>query len=119
MCILGRVSHSAGLSDYRAALRTPGAGLPAVMSVLARMPIAMVGLSLLLYVQRQTGSFAIAGMVSAGTLVGVAVGSVIQGRIMDRLGPTRPLLITAGFFLVAVVAVVMAVQARLATPVMV
>jgi MFS family permease len=75
------------------------------------MPIAMVGLSLLLYVQRETGSFTIAGVVSAGSLVGVAIGSVGQGRIMDRRGPTRPLLIAAALFVVSVVAVIVAVEA--------
>jgi len=104
------VSHSARLSDYRTALTTPGAGVPALMSVLGRMPIAMVGLSLLLYVQRETGSFAVAGLVSAGSLVGVATGAVVQGRIMDRRGPTRPLLAIVGLFAAAVVAVVIAVE---------
>lgn len=104
------MSHSARFADYRAALTTPGARMPVLTSLLARMPIAMVGLSLLLYVQRETGSFAIAGLVSAGSLVGVAVGSVAQGRIMDRLGPTRPLLITVGVFVVAVTAVIFAVE---------
>jgi MFS family permease len=74
------------------------------------MPIAMVGLSLLLYVQRETGSFAIAGVVSAGSLVGVAIGSVGQGRIMDRRGPTRPLLVASALFVLAVVAVTIAVE---------
>jgi MFS family permease len=89
------------------------------MSLLARMPIAMVGLSLLLYVQRETGSFAIAGLVSAGSLVGVAVGAVVQGRIMDRRGPTKPLLITVVLFAGAVVAVLMAVESHQSTMVMV
>jgi MFS family permease len=75
------------------------------------MPIAMVGLSLLLYVQRETGSFTIAGVVSAGSLVGVAIGSVGQGRIMDRRGPTRPLLIASALFVVSVIAVIVAVEA--------
>ncbi|WP_414638469.1 MFS transporter [Actinophytocola sp.] len=113
------MSHSARLSDYRAALTTPGAGVPAIFSVLARMPIAMVGLSLLLYVQRETGSFAIAGLVSAGSLVGVAAGAVIQGRIMDRRGPTGPLLVTTGLFVVAVVGVVLAVETGRPTAVIV
>ena len=106
------MSHSARLSDYRAALTTPGAGWPVLTSLLARMPIAMIGLSLLLFVQRETGSFAVAGAVSAGSLVGVAVGAVAQGRIMDRLGPTRPLLVTAALFAVAVAAAVLAVEAH-------
>ncbi|WP_414638118.1 MFS transporter [Actinophytocola sp.] len=106
------MSHSARLADYRAALTTPGAGLPVLASLLARMPIAMVGLSLLLYVQRELGSFAIAGLVSAGSLVGVATGAVIQGRIMDRLGPTRPLLVAAALFSAAVTGAVLAVETR-------
>jgi MFS family permease len=104
-----RVSHSARLADFRAALTTPGARTPVLMSLLARMPIAMVGLSLLLYVQRETGSFAIAGLVSAGSLIGVATGAVGQGRIMDRRGPTKPLLIAAVLFVGATTAVIIAV----------
>jgi MFS family permease len=106
------VSHSARLSDYRAALTAPGAGWPVLTSLLARMPIAMIGLSLLLYVQRETGSFTVAGAMSAGCLVGVALGAVVQGRVMDRLGPTRPLLVTAALFVVTVTAAVLAVEHR-------
>jgi MFS family permease len=106
------VSHSARFSDYRAALTTPGARWPVLTSLLARMPIAMIGLSLLLYVQRETGSFAVAGAVSAGSLVGVALGAVAQGRIMDRRGPTTPLLVTVVLFGVAVVIAVVAVETR-------
>jgi hypothetical protein len=80
------------------------------MSLLARMPIAMVGLSLLLYVQRETGSFAVAGVVSASSLIGVAIGAVAQGRIMDRRGPTVPLLIAAGLFIAAVTTVIIAIE---------
>ena len=98
------------MSDYRAALTTPGAGVAVLASLLARMPIAMIGLSLLLYVQRETGSFATAGLVSAGSLVGVATGAVVQGRVMDRLGPTRPLLAVVGMFAASIIAVVTAVE---------
>src|SRR5687767_8307699 len=107
--ILVRMSHSARLSDYRAALTTPGMRGPVVASLLARLPIAMVGLSLLLYVQRETGSFAAAGLVSAS--VGVAVGSIVQGRLMDRHGPTRPLLAAVSLFAVFVALAIGAVEA--------
>jgi MFS family permease len=110
------MSHSARLSDYRAVLRTPGALVPVLGALLARLPIAMVGLSLLLYVQHETGSFAVAGLVSAGVLIGVATGSVIQGRVMDRFGPTVPLLVTSGLLVVTVTAEVLAIEARAATP---
>ncbi|NUT54181.1 MAG: MFS transporter [Saccharothrix sp.] len=105
------MSHSARLSDYRTALTTPGMRGPVVASLLARLPIAMVGLSLLLYVQRETGSFAAAGLVSASSLVGVAVGSIVQGRLMDRLGPTRPLLGAVSLFAVFVALAISAVEA--------
>lgn len=89
------------------------------MSLLARLPIAMVGLSLLLYVQRETNSFTIAGLVSAGALIGVAIGAVAQGRIMDRLGPTWPMLITTTLFVGAVIAEIRAIEAGRSTLVLV
>ncbi|TDV40640.1 MFS transporter [Actinophytocola oryzae] len=106
------MSNSASIADFRAALTTPGARTPVLASLLARMPIAMVGLALLLYVQRETDSFAVAGFVSAGTLVGVAIGAVGQGRIMDRTGPTRPLLVASGLFVATVVAEIVAIETR-------
>ncbi|OLT19947.1 MFS transporter [Pseudonocardia sp. CNS-139] len=106
------MSDSASPADYRAALTAPGALAPALASALGRFPIAMMGLAELLYVQRTSGSFASAGLVSAGALVGVALGSVGQGRVIDRLGPTRPLLVAAGLFAVCAAALVTAIQSR-------
>lgn len=101
---------SVSFADYRAALSAPGAVIPVLASALGRLPIAMFGLATLLYVQRMSGSFATAGLVSAGTLAGVSLGSVAQGRVMDRLGPTRPLLLVAVLFAVAVTALVAAIE---------
>jgi MFS family permease len=85
-------------------------------AVLARLPVAMIGISLLFYVQRETGSFAVAGFVSAGGLVGSALGSVLQGRIMDRHGPSRPLLLTTVLFVLLIAACVIGVAAGWSTP---
>src|SRR3954451_23790188 len=52
------------------------------------------------------------GIVSAASLVGVALGSVVQGRCVDRLGPTRPLLVAAALFAVAVSGLFVAVENR-------
>jgi hypothetical protein len=109
------VAEPAG-SVYRAALTTPGAVVPALFSALGRLPVAMYGLAVLLYVQGMTGSFAAAGLVSAGALVGVATGSVAQGRIVDRLGPTRPLLIVAVLFAGAVATLIGTVEAGAPLP---
>jgi MFS family permease len=107
------------LANYRAALSAPGARLPALASAVGRLGIAMIGLATLLYVQRSTGSFAIAGLVSAGGLIGVSVGSVAQGRLIDRLGPTRPLVIISIAYAAATAAVVLAVEAGMPVPVLV
>lgn len=107
------------LRDYRRALTIPGMARPVVASVLGRLPIAMVGLSALLYVRQDTGSFITAGLVSAGSLVGVAVGAVVQGRLVDRFGPTRPLLAVAALFAVAMAGLTLAIEARATTPVLV
>ncbi len=106
------MSRSSSLADYRAALTAPGAALPAVMSAVARLPIAMIGLATLLYVQRASGSFAAAGLVSAGLLIGVSCGSIVQGRLIDRVGPTRPLLVAAVAQAAAGVTLIAAVEAR-------
>ncbi|WP_435875876.1 MFS transporter [Saccharopolyspora shandongensis] len=110
------MSQSMSLTDYRTALTAPGARGPVITSLLGRLPIAMVGLALMLYVQRQTGSFAAAGLVSAGALIGVACGSVAQGRVMDRVGPTIPLYVMSGVFaaLVTIEVVVIELHAPVA-----
>jgi MFS family permease len=108
------MSQSASLTDYRTALTTPGAKLPVLASALARLPVAMIGLALLLYVQHATGSFATAGLTSAAALIGVSVGSVIQGRIMDWVGPTRPMCVTAVLTLLFVGAEITAIESHAA-----
>ncbi|MGE3663423.1 MAG: MFS transporter [Pseudonocardia sp.] len=104
------------LADYRAVLTAPGALVPVLTSALGRLPTAMIGLALLLYVADSTGSFAAAGLVNAGGLIGMATGSVVQGRIIDRLGPTRPLLLAAVLFGAAAAALVLAVEGGRSVP---
>jgi MFS family permease len=98
------------LSDYRALPGYPGARAPMVASAIGRFPIAMVGLAELLYLQRATGSFAAAGAVAAAGVAGVSVGSVLQGRLIDRLGPTRPLLVATTAFALLITTLVTAVE---------
>src|SRR5690606_17096804 len=79
----------------------------------------MCGISELLYVQHRTGTYAVAGLVSAGTLIGVAIGSVVQGRLIDRFGPTRPLLAVVGLFAATMAGLIAAIENQAATPVLV
>jgi MFS family permease len=117
--ILVRMSQSTSLAHYRTALRTPAVRGPVIASALARLPIAMVGLSLLLYVRTETGSFASAGLVSAAALIGVASGAVLQGRLADRLGPSRPLLVASVVLALSTAAAIAAIEAHAPTALLV
>ena len=99
----------------RTALAVPGARPMAAWSVLGRFGFAMVNLSLLLLVEAQSGSYAVAGAVSAASLVGTAAGVVVQSRLLDRLGPTRTLLACAGPHAVLSAAVLVLVPRGLPT----
>ena len=66
-----------------------------VASILGRLPIGIAGLAILLFVQRRSGSFALAGSASALYVLGLAVAAPFLGRLVDRLGP-RPALIACG-----------------------
>ncbi|MFC8277079.1 MFS transporter [Streptomyces sp. NPDC057271] len=109
------MSERVRFGDYRVVVMTPGARGPALAALLGRFPMAMIGLSLLFYVQRETTSFAVAGTVTAGVMAGNAFGVVTQGRIIDRRGPTRPLLITTAMFAVLTATMVCAVEERATT----
>jgi predicted MFS family arabinose efflux permease len=57
-----------------------------LLSAIARLPIAMTALALVLFVHHATGSFASAGLVVGGYALGVAVSSPLMGRVADRRG---------------------------------
>lgn len=106
------------MREYATVLRTPGASLPAAASLIARLPVAMGSMSLLIYIQRTTGTFAEAGAVGGGALLGLAFGSVIQGRLIDRFGATRMLSVAVACFLVVAVANFAAIETHASLPVL-
>jgi MFS family permease len=61
-------------------------------SIVARLPLAMLSIGLLVYVQDLTGSFATAGLVSGAYAIGLSVGSPLLGRLVDRRGQAPVLL---------------------------
>jgi MFS family permease len=81
---------------YRRILTRPGTALFSVTGLVARLPIAMVGLGIVLLVEHATGSYGLAGSVSAAMLVGQAAFAIPQGRLLDRLGQPRvlPVMVT-------------------------
>lgn len=60
-------------------------------SILARLPLAMFSIALLVNAQHLTGSFAIAGAVSGAYAIAGAVSAPLLGRLVDRCGQTMVL----------------------------
>lgn len=73
------------LDSYRRIFTRPTA-LFSLTGLVARLPISMVGLGIVLLAEHATGSYAFAGAVSAVALIANAVFAIVQGRLIDRLG---------------------------------
>lgn len=79
------------LRPYAAVLRTPGALAFSGTGLLARVPMSMLGIGIVLLVSEVTGSYARAGLLSAVAIVAQAVASPGQARLVDRHGQSRVL----------------------------
>jgi predicted MFS family arabinose efflux permease len=101
------------LSSYRRALALPGAWQFSATGFVARLPIAMVGLGIVLFISTRTGSYALAGILSAAFQVSAAGGALLTSRWMDRLGQHRLLPALAIANAALMIAFVAAVQADL------
>lgn len=104
------------LTTYRRVLSTPGALAFSLSGLVARLPIAMVSLGIVLLVSTRTGSYGLAGGVAAAYLVANAVSAIVQGRLIDRFGQGRVLPVTIGVFSTALSLMVWAVQTGQPTP---
>jgi MFS family permease len=74
---------------------TPGALRLLSVSLVARLPEAMIGIGLLVHAQALTGSFAVAGLATGAYAVAEGAGAPLIGRIVDRRGQTVALLASA------------------------
>jgi MFS family permease len=76
---------------YAEVLRVPHVAPLIAATLIARFPIGINALALILYLRQETGSFAVAGVVAGGLAAGSAVGAPLQGRLVDRFGQRRVL----------------------------
>lgn len=83
-------------------LARPGLAMLLSAQLLARLPIGMWPIGILLHVQQRTGSYVAAGLVAALMTLGRAAGTPVASRLAGRWG-ARPLLVvtTAGSGLAA------------------
>ena len=79
------------LTTYRRILGLPGTLLFSATGMVARLPMSMVSLGIVLLVSTATGSYGLAGSVSAAYLIANGGFAIVQGRLLDRFGQSRVL----------------------------
>jgi MFS family permease len=98
------------LGPYRRVLSRPGALRFSSAALVARLPISMVGLGIVLLVEGSTGSYGLAGTVSAVFVLAEAAFAVLHGRWVDHFGQSRVLPIAISVFGVGLALMMLAVQ---------
>ena len=83
------------MKTYLEMLRVPGIVRITTAQLLARLPLGMLTLAIVLHVEGASESYALAGLVVAFLSVGEGVGMPVTARLAARLGLRRTLLGTA------------------------
>jgi MFS family permease len=83
------------LTSYRRILAEPGALRMSMAALVARLPISMVGLGIVLLVSAATGRYGVAGAISAAYMIANAGFAILQGRLLDRLGQATVLAVAS------------------------
>jgi MFS family permease len=65
-----------------------------VVALFSRMPIGMVGFSMLMFLRESLGNFELAGSAVGVGFIAMAIAAPIQGRLIDRYGPRSVLRVT-------------------------
>jgi predicted MFS family arabinose efflux permease len=86
---------STGLGTYLRLVAPGAGGRPFAAATIARLPISMTPLGIVLLVQHVTGSYAQAGTVTGAFAFGTAAGAPLWGRALDRWGQPRVIAPTA------------------------
>ena len=84
-----------GLSAYRQVLRDPRARAFSAAGFVARLPLSMTGLGIVLLVSLTSGSYGRAGLVAAVSTLTAAAVAPLWGRAIDVVGQARVLVLAA------------------------
>ena len=102
------------LKTYRSLLSIPYARAFVMAGFVARLSISMRALGAVLMVSQLTGSYGLAGAVAAAALLGEAVAAPRLGRLVDRYGQRRTLLVCLAVHSAGTLALV--ISAQIAAP---
>ena len=106
----------AARARYAAFFRLPDVAKMLAMAMVARMPLGMVTLALLLHVRAITGSFAAAGGAVGAFLGASAITAPLLGRWIDRRGARKALIVMGIGSPLALLVLWMAEPLRLSPP---
>jgi len=81
-----------GSARYTQILRTPHVAGLLLASLVARMPIGIGALAIVLFLREERGSYAAAGLAAAAFALGAVIGGPACGRLVDRFGQRAVLL---------------------------
>jgi MFS family permease len=101
---------AAGLRPYQQVLSDRRAVAFSLAGFVARLPMSMTGIGIVLLVSLTTGSFGLAGLLTAATTLTAAVLAPFWGRATDRVGQARVLLLTVLINVVSVALLVTAIE---------
>jgi MFS family permease len=105
------------LAPYRTVLSTPGAVAWSLAGFLARMPISMVTLAIVLLVVGRTHSYGVAGAISAAYMIATAATAPVLARMIDGWGQAKVLIPAVLVFSVSLAALLAAVVDSWASPI--
>ena len=97
-------------NPYATILRIPGAWKFSGAGLIARLPIAMIGIGIVLLIGDATGSYGLAGAVSAVCALAEAFVSPAVARLVDRLGQWRVVPVQLAIHVVGMVLLVVLVE---------
>ncbi|HEY6581341.1 MAG TPA: MFS transporter, partial [Rubrobacter sp.] len=98
------------LKTYRSLLSIPHARAFVIAGFVARLSISMRALGAVLMVSQLTGSYGLAGAVAAAALLGEAFAAPRLGRLVDRYGQRRTLLVCLAVHTAGTLALVLSAQ---------
>jgi MFS family permease len=101
---------AAGLRPYQEVLSDRRAVAFSLAGFVARLPMSMTGIGIVLLVSLTTGSFGLAGLLTGATTVAAAVVAPLWGRATDRVGQARVLLLTVVINVISVALLVTAME---------
>jgi MFS family permease len=101
---------AAGLRPYQEVLSDRRAVAFSLAGFVARLPMSMTGIGIVLLVSLTTGSFGLAGLLTGATTVAAAVVAPFWGRATDRVGQARVLLLAVLINVLSVALLVTAIE---------